>query len=702
MKNKKNTSKFSSEKSFKKDFSLRNKKDFNSKDKQISWKKFWSNKSSFKKELYWNIDTSKYEKIVWKYAKAKNYDFGFIDVEWLEKWYFVYPKNTLNALDWDEVEAYVKDFKWRKEAVVTKVISRADRIFVWKISLNKSFGFVILDTTAVKNDVYISEKNLKSYKWKIKNWDKVAIKISKWNDKNPEWRIIDVLWDENSKWNDVRSLILEAWIREKFPDFVIEEASKLKFTQDEDRIDLTKILTFTIDWDDARDLDDAISIEKSDKWYKLIVSIADVSNYVLEDSKLDKEALKRWNSTYLADRVIPMLPEKLSNDLCSLNANTKKLTLSCEILLDEKWFVKTSKVYNSVIKSSYRLTYKEVEKIFLKELSIWDELSFWWLITPWLINSINYSYELKRKINQNKQKLWVLNFDFDETKVILDEENNPIDIIKYERLESHKVIEEFMILANESVWYLFSKIPFLYRIHDIPDDDDIEKLRKILASFDIVLPYKEINPILISEVLSKIDNHPKKLMLSKIILRSLKKAIYSEDNRWHFWLSLDFYSHFTSPIRRYSDLQIHRIIKEYLLKNKLEKSRIEHYKEILPEVAKRVSDTELKSEKLEYAVRDLMIAKYYKDKIWLEFEWTISWMIPLWFFVLLENSAEWMVNLENFLKQQNYKKYNFEDDILKLNFENNFSIQVWDRVKIRIESVDIESRRINFDFVSKL
>lgn len=702
MKNKKNTSKFSSEKSFKKDFSPRNKKDFNSKDKQISWKKFWSNKSSFKKELYWNIDTSKYEKIVWKYAKAKNYDFGFIDVEWLEKWYFVYPKNTLNALDWDEVEAYVKDFKWRKEAVVTKVISRADRIFVWKISLNKSFGFVILDTTAVKNDVYISEKNLKNYKWKIKNWDKVAIKISKWNDKNPEWRIIDVLWDENSKWNDVRSLILEAWIRENFPDFVIEEASKLKFTQDENRIDLTKILTFTIDWDDARDLDDAISIEKSDKWYKLIVSIADVSNYVLEDSKLDKEALKRWNSTYLADRVIPMLPEKLSNDLCSLNANTKKLTLSCEILLDEKWFVKTSKVYNSVIKSSYRLTYKEVEKIFLKELSIWDELSFWWLITPWLINSINYSYELKRKINQNKQKLWVLNFDFDETKVILDNENNPIDIIKYERLESHKVIEEFMILANESVWYLFSKIPFLYRIHDIPDDDDIEKLRKILASFDIVLPYKEINPILISEVLSKIDNHPKKLMLSKIILRSLKKAIYSEDNRWHFWLSLDFYSHFTSPIRRYSDLQIHRIIKEYLLKNKLEKSRIEHYKEILPEVAKRVSDTELKSEKLEYAVRDLMIAKYYKDKIWLEFEWTISWMIPLWFFVLLENSAEWMVNLENFLKQQNYKKYNFEDDILKLNFENNFSIQVWDRVKIKIESVDIESRRINFDFVSKL
>lgn len=679
MKDKKNKSSFSSKKSFNRD---------NSK------KKNW-----YKRELYREVDTSKYEKIVWKYAKAKNYDFGFIDVEGLEKWYFVYPKNTLNALDWDEVEAYVKDFKGRKEAVVTKVISRADRIFVGKISLNKSFWFVTLDTNLIKNDVYIWEKNLVKYKKIIKNWDKVAVKISKWSDKNPEGRIIDILWDENSKWNDVRSLILEAWIREKFPDFVLDEASKLKFIQDEKRVDLTKILTFTIDWDDARDLDDAISIEKLDKWYKLIVSIADVSNYVLEGSKLDKEALKRWNSTYLADRVIPMLPEKLSNDLCSLNANTKKLTLSCEIILDEKWFVTSSKVYNSVIKSSYRLTYKEVEKIFLKDLTLWDELAFWWLITPWLINAINLSYELKRKINKNKQKLWVLNFDFDETKIILDEENNPTEIIKYERLESHKVIEEFMILANECVWFLFSKIPFLYRIHDVPDEDDIDKLRKVLAAFDIILPYKQISPVLVSEILEKLENHPKKMMLSKIILRSLKKANYSEENRWHFGLALDFYSHFTSPIRRYSDLQIHRIIKEYLQKNKLEKSRITHYKEILPEVAKSVSDTEVKSEKLEYAVRDLMVAKYYKDKVWEEFEWTISGMIPVWFFVVLENSAEWLVPLEAFLKQNNIKKYDFDEETLKLNFWNNFSLQVWDKVKIKIHSVDLETRRINFEYV---
>lgn len=679
MKNKKNKSNFSSKKSFKRDSSK---------------KKNW-----YKKDLYREIDISKYEKIVWKYAKAKNYDFGFIDVEWLEKWYFVYPKNTLNALDWDEVEAYVKDFKGRKEAVVTKVVSRADRIFVGKISLNKSFWFVTLDTNLVKNDVYIWERNLEKYKKIIKNWDKVAVKISKWSEKNPEGRIIDILWDENSKWNDVRSLILEAWIREKFPDFVIDEASKLKFIHDEKRVDLTKKLTFTIDGDDARDLDDAITIEKNEKWYKLIVSIADVANYVLEWSKLDKEALKRGNSTYLADRVIPMLPEKLSNDLCSLNANTKKLTLSCEIILDEKWYVISSKVYNSVIKSSYRLTYKEVEKIFLKQLTLWDELSFGWLITPGLINAINLSYELKRKITKNKQKLWVLNFDFDETKILLDEENNPTEIIKYERLESHKVIEEFMILANECVWFLFSKIPFLYRIHDLPDEDDIDKLRKILAAFDIILPYKQISPVLISEILEKIDNHPKKMMLSKIILRSLKKANYSEENRGHFWLALDFYSHFTSPIRRYSDLQIHRIIKEYLQKNKLEKSRISHYKEILPEVAKKVSDTEVKSEKLEYAVRDLMIAKYYKDKVWEEFEWTISWMIPVWFFVVLENSAEGLVPLEAFLKQNNIKKYDFDEETLKLNFWNNFSLQVWDKVKIKIHSVDLESRRINFEYV---
>ncbi|MDP5038991.1 MAG: RNB domain-containing ribonuclease, partial [Candidatus Gracilibacteria bacterium] len=389
--------------------------------------------------------------------------------------------------------------------------------------------------------------------------------------------------------------------------------------------------------------------------------------------------------------VIPMLPEKLSNDLCSLNANTKKLTLSCEIILDKNGIVTSSKVYNSVIKSSYRLTYKEVEKIFLKQLSLGDELSFGGLITPGLINAINFSYELKRIINKNKQKLGVLNFDFDETKVILDEKNNPIDIIKYERLESHKVIEEFMILANENIGYLFSKIPFLYRVHETPDEEDIEKFKKILASFDIILPYKEINPILISDILEKINSHPKKMMLSKIILRSLKKANYSQNNLGHFGLALDFYSHFTSPIRRYADLQIHRIIKEYLQKNKLEKSRISHYKENLEEISKHISETEVKSEKLEYAVRDLMIAKYYKDKIGEEFEGIISGMIPIGFFVVLDNSAEGLVSLEDFLNQQKYKKYKFEDDILKLTFENNFSLQVGDKIKIKISIVDLET-----------
>lgn len=677
-KNDKNNSRFS-------------KKDFKKKPNKLE-KPFYSNKE---------IDTTNLEKIVWIYSQAQNYDFGFIDVPWVEKWYFVYPKNANQALDWDEVKAYVKVFRWRKEAVITEVVKRADRVFVWNIILNKWFWFVVLDNQSMKRDVYISDKKLSKFKDKIKSWDKVAIKITKWEGKNPEWSIIEVLWDWNKSWIDVLSLILEAWLKTNFPNHVLEEADKLKFEIWENRVDLTDKLTFTIDWEDARDLDDAITLEKIWEKYKLIVSIADVSEYVKEGTSLDKEALKRWNSTYLADRVIPMLPEKISNDLCSLNPNTKKLTLSSEIILDKFWNVLEKKVYNSIIKSSFRLTYKEVQEIIDKKLNIKDELMFGWNVTSELLEAINNSYILKQKIESRKQSSWVLNFDFDETKIILDENNNPTDIVKYIRYESNKIIEEFMILANESVWELFSKYPFIYRIHDIPDDEDIEKLRTILNIFGITMPFWKTTPKFVSNILKEIEKSPKSLLLSKLVLRSLKKAIYSEENRWHFGLGLEFYSHFTSPIRRYSDLQIHRIIKEKISKN-LTKSRISHYEEILPTVAKKVSDTEIKSQKLEYAVRDLMIAKYYQDKIWQEFIWTISWTIPAWFFVVLENTSEWLVNIEEFCKQNKIKRCEYNEQAMKFEVSKDLFLQVWDVVKIKIREVELEKRRINFDFVEKI
>lgn len=675
-------------------------------------KKTFIKKKDFSKQpSKWNLryknyvkkeeDYSNLEKIVWVYSWSKNNDFGFVDVLAREKWYFVYPKNLNWALDWDEVEAVIKIFNRRKEAVITKVLKRADRILVWKIELVKDFAFVILDNPAFKMDVHISNKKLSKYKWKIKTWDKVAIKITAWEGKNPEWSIFEVLWDAKKLWVDIMWIALEGWARIRFWENILAEAEKLKFEEQNSRVDLTKKLIFTIDWEDAKDLDDAVLVEKDWKNYKLIVSIADVSEYVKEWSFLDKEALKRWNSIYLVDRVIPMLPEKLSNDLCSLNPNTKKLTLTCEMIIDTTWNVLSKKVYESVISSKFRLTYREVQEILDKKLSVWNELKFWWIITKELAEAVNLSYELKTIITSKKKKAWILDFDFPETKIKLDENGNPIAIDKYERYGSMKIIEEFMILANESVWELFSKLPFVYRVHPIPNDDDIEKLRNTLNIFWFKLSYKTLTPRILADILKQIEWNPKEKLLQKLILRSLEKAIYSEENVGHFWLNLEYYSHFTSPIRRYPDLQIHRIIKEKLAW-KLDKNRMEHYKYILKSVSKNTSDTERKAEKLEYAVRDLMICKYYENRIWEELEWIISGMIESGFFVELENTAEWFVSIEQVASVIWKNRFEYNQENMKFDFSKDFSLQVWDTLKIKIASVEMEKRRLNFDFLEKV
>ncbi len=664
-------------------------------DKNDKFKKTNSKKSSNTREKTFFKNDEKIDKshiITWVFSQSVNFNYWFVDIEWREKWYFVYPANSLGALSWDTVEAYVKTFNWREESVITKVIKRADNIFVGTLEVLKNFWFVILDNKSIKNDIYIPKKLL----WTAKHKDRVAVKITKWEWKNPEWYIVENIWDKNKPWNDVLSLVLEAGIKPKFPKAVLDESEKVIWSE-EGRIDLTKKLTFTIDWEDAKDLDDAITLEKLWNNYKLIVSIADVSEYVIEGSALDKEAFKRWNSTYLADRVIPMLPEKISNDLCSLNPNTKKLTLSCEIVMDEKWTILSSKVYKSIINSSFRLTYKEVQNMLDDEKnSIWKELMFGWIISKNLLDAVIESFKLKQIITKNKKELWVLDFDFPETKLILDSENNPIDIIKYERYESHKIIEEFMILANQVVWKTFSKLPFLYRIHPKPLEDDVETLRKTLNIFWITLPFIEVTPLVIASILEQIKASPKEKLLSRMVLRALSKAIYSDINEGHFGLGLEFYSHFTSPIRRYSDLLIHRIIKEKI-DGTLNAKKISYYKYELAEIAKYISNTERKSEKLEYSVRDLFICKYYFDKVGTEFDAIVSWMIPIWFFVELDNSAEWLVTVESIEINNKTRLFEYDDVNMKFIFKNDLSIQVWDKVRVKLTQVDMERRRLNFE-----
>ena len=653
------------------------------------------------------------QKIIWIYSQVRDKDFWFVDVEGIDKWYFVYPKNALDALDWDEVEAWIKIFNSKKEAVIIKVTKRAQRILVWSIDIVKDFWFVILDNKSFKKDIYIPAKNIYKYKNELKNGYKVAIKITKWVWKNPQWSIVEVLGDPKSKDIDINSLIIESQIPMSFPKEVLDEAKKLdKNIPDDKREDLMNTLTITIDWDDAKDLDDAISLEKIQNiawdnkwWYKLIVSIADVSHYVKENSKLDIEARERWNSTYLPHRVIPMLPEELSNNLCSLNPNTKKLTLSCEMIINTKWEVISSRVFNSIIKSDYRLTYKETQDIIeslrwkKQGLWLWDKLSFWWNITKQLQETIQNAYNLKDIISKRKKSLWVLDFDFPETKIELDNKNNPISIKEYPIYESNKLIEEFMVITNETIWKKFSNIPFIYRIHEIPDEDSIEKLRETLAIFGIILPYKDITPILIAEVIEDIKKHLKSKLLSMMVLRSLKKAIYSHQNFWHFGLAINFYSHFTSPIRRYPDLLAHRIIKEKLT-NKLDNKRKTHYESIIESIAKHTSDTSRKSEKLEYMIKDYFICKYYEDKVWEEFDWVISGMIPAWFFVSLKDTTEGFISFESIWKILKTTKFDYDEKMLKVIFPW-LELQVWDNIKIKIWFVDLEKRRLDFDFLEK-
>ena len=643
--------------------------------------------------------------IIWIFSQWKG-DFWFIDVEWIDKWFFVFSNNKNWALDWDKVEAITKVFNWKTEAEIIRIVERKIDLIVWEYLAWKDnrFWFVKPNNPQVKTDIFVPWKRSMD----AQTWDIVWVHVIDWTGKNPEWTIKEILWKKGDKKIDVLGLIVEWWARIKFSEEVLKYAKNIeKQIWDEEykkRKNLTKLFTFTIDWEDAKDLDDAISIEKLEVgWYKLYVHIADVSHYVTEKNPLDVEAYKRATSIYLVDRVIPMLPEQLSNDLCSLNPNTEKLTLTCEMIIWNNGKISWQKVYESIINSDFRLTYKEIDEILWWKKSKDDELMFWWIITSELIDLIKISDWLKVKIKNYRESTWVLNFDFPETKILLDIEWNPVDIKEYPRYDSNKLIEEFMISANEAVSREFSDLPFLYRIHEEPKDDDLAKLQDTLNLFGIEFVFKNGDTKEFSVLLEKINNPPltppsnqgggeqgKKMFLEKSILRALSKAIYSKENFWHFGLWLSFYSHFTSPIRRYPDLQIHRIIKEQIAW-KLDKKRLSHYESILDEVSKHTSTKERRAEKLEYKIKDYYTVKYYKNKVWEEFDAIISWVLQKWFFVSLKDSSEWFVELTRSEFIESLQEHNDLSTWKKY--------RLWDSIRVKLIEADEVLLRLNFEVV---
>jgi len=660
------------------------------------------------------------ETVRWKYSQMQGKDFGFVDVEGEEKGHFVIDRNRNWAFDWDEVIAELKIYNWKPEAVILEVVNRSVRTVVWEFQYSKKksssweeFAFVVPKSWGFKSDIFISGNNFNG----ARNKDIVWVEITSYQWRNPSWIVKEVLWKKWDKNINIESFIIESGFSTKFNENLLNSEKKNSIINSKEisrRKDFRKLFTFTIDWEDAKDLDDAISIKKKENWsYKLYIHIADVAHYVEENSKLDKEAKKRATSVYLADRVIPMLPEFLSNDLCSLNIWSDKLSLTCEVLISKEWKFVKSTVYESIIRSNFRMTYKEVDEIITPHLASpkgrgiieWDKLFCWKKASENLIETLKLAEELRLKITKSKEEQWVLNFDFPETKLVLDENKELVEIKEYPRYDSNKMIEEFMVMANEAVSRKFDSFPFLYRIHETPDEESIEKLKKLLTLFSIDFKFTNFDTKELWQLLKIINNNQDNFRKSKLtswqikfleksILRTLTKAIYSEENKGHFGLGLNFYSHFTSPIRRYPDLQIHRIIKEKL-QEKLNQTRIIHYKEILPKVASICSDQERKAEKLEYKVRDYYICNYYNDKIGQEFSWVITTVLPYWVFVQLPDTSEWFI--EFIPKHWKWEWFFYNEEFMRFDNPSMWKqFNLWDEVAVVLDEVDLDLLRINF------
>ena len=564
---------------------------------------------------------------------------------------------------------------------------------------NKNFGFVVPDNKKqIETDIYIPKK----YMNKAKNNDKVVVKILKYpeKDKKAEGDIIEVIGNVNSAGVDMLSLVKEYDLPYEFPEEVIKEAQDVSVSIPEDvknsRFDFRNEKTFTIDGVDAKDLDDAISIEKLDNGnFKLTVHIADVSFYVKEGSKLDKEAILRGTSIYMLDRVIPMLPKELSNGICSLNENEDRLTISVIMEINEKGEVVSSNIVKGIINVNKRMNYTDVA-IHLKYIEGEDKYK-------------EYSKELKLMeelaliLKQKRIKDGYLNLGIPETKVVLDEDGHAIDIKKYELTFANEIIEQFMLLTNEVVAsrFYWLEAPFIYRVHEVPDEDKIKELNTFLYSFGYKIKGKKdnIHPKAFAEVLDKIKGLPEERVVSTLILRTLKVARYESENKGHFGIASKYYCHFTSPIRRYPDLFIHRIIGKYLKNNyNLPENQKEKYFNQATKYAFRSSEREKIAQKVERESVDLKMAEYMEGKIGTEYENAIvSSVCSFGIFVELENTVEGLIRFEDLGNE--YFIYD-ETKKMLIGERTKKTFKIGDKVNVRVKSANKILRQVDFELIN--
>jgi ribonuclease R len=572
--------------------------------------------------------------------------FGFVILEGEDEDIFIPSDSTKGALHGDKVMITIKEEQTgrRKEGAIINIVERGKNEIVGTFEKGKNFGFVVPDNQKFGKDIFIPKEHTKG----AVNGHKVVVRITNYGDAtmSPEGKVIEIIGHINDPGVDIMSVVRAYDLPVDFPEDVMRILDNVPEEIDQkeiaNRLDIRDLQTVTIDGEDAKDLDDAISISKEGDLYHLGVHIADVTHYVKEGAVLDREALKRGTSVYLVDRVIPMLPHKLSNGICSLNPGVDRLALSCFMDIDQKGTVVGHRIAETVIRSDRRMTYTNVAKII--EDSDEEVIKEYEDLVP----MFRLMQELAEVLRERRHKRGAINFDFPESKIIVDKNGKPVEIKPYERNKATKIIEEFMLIANETVAedFFWQEIPFLYRTHDNPDDEKIKKLAIFIHNFgySMKIGQEEIHPKELQKLLVKIEDTPEEALISRLTLRSMKQAKYTVANTGHFGLSAKYYCHFTSPIRRYPDLQIHRIIKENL-NGKLGEQRQQHYSKILFEVAEHSSKTERRADEAEREVEKLKKVEYMMEHIGETFEGVISGITSWGMYVELPNTIEGMIRV---------------------------------------------------------
>ncbi|SKA93672.1 RNAse R [Caloramator quimbayensis] len=630
-------------------------------------------------------------------GNPKGYGFLIPDDVGIEDIY-VSGENMNGAMNNDRVIVKIlkeRTANKRVEGEVIRILKRANNKVVGTFEKSQNFGFVIPDDKRIYQDIFIPKADMNG----AKTGYKVVVEVTKWpeNRRNPEGRIIEILGNKDKPGVDILSIIKKYNLPEEFPEEVEEYAESISEEIPEKEInrrrDLRNLKIVTIDGEDAKDLDDAVSIEKLPNGkYRLGVHIADVTYYVKEKSPLDKEAFERATSVYLVDRVIPMLPKKLSNGLCSLNPKVDRLTLSCVMTIDSTGKVVEHEIFESIIKTSERMTYTDVTKILRDKDE--DTIKRY----DYLYEDFKLMEELCKILYNKRMQRGALDFDFEECKIILDEKGRPVEIKPYEREIANRIIEEFMIVCNETVaeYMYWAGIPFVYRIHENPDEEKIRVFSEFIYNLGYYLkPVADMHPKVLQEVLNAVKDKPEQVIIDTLLLRSLKQARYSPESTGHFGLASRYYCHFTSPIRRYPDLTIHRIIKDYI-NGRIDEKKMQKYSKFVEKASKQSSDMERLAQEAERETDDLKKVEYMSERIGEVYDGVISSVTSFGMFVELPNTIEGLVHMSNM--DDDYYIYD-EKHYTLIGEKFKKVYRLGDKVKVKVVKTDIDSRTIDFTLV---